>query len=214
MPEAQPAFQYETLAQQHEAAQLGMWTFLATEVLFFGGLIVGYCVYRFGYPADFAEAGRHTKIVIGSLNTAILLTSSFLVAWAATAAKLDFGRLAAGLLLGAALLGAVFLACKGYEYRQEFHEHLVPGIDFRFDPAHARGAMLFFMFYFLATGVHALHVVIGLIVLLAIARRAGQGAYSFRYHAPMTVAGLYWHFVDIVWVFLFALIYLTGRSGA
>jgi cytochrome c oxidase subunit III len=214
MPEAQPAFQYATLPQQHEAAQLGMWCFLATEVLFFGGLIVGYFVYRFGYPADFAEAGRHTKIVIGSANTAILLTSSFVVAWAVTAARLDLGRLAAALLVGATLLGALFLALKGYEYLEEFRERLVPTVNFHFDAAYARGALLFFIFYFVATGLHALHVAIGLIVLLAVAARARQGAYSLRYHAPITVAGLYWHFVDIVWVFLFALIYLPGRSGA
>lgn len=146
MHEAHPAFQYATLPQQHDAAQLGMWTFLATEVLFFGGLIVGYFVYRFGYPADFAAAGRHTKIAIGAINTGILLTSSFLVAWAVTAAKLDLGRVAARLLVLATLLGAIFLVLKGYEYLQEFHERLVPGRNFQFDAAHARGAMLFFMF--------------------------------------------------------------------
>jgi cytochrome c oxidase subunit 3 len=213
MPEAQPAFQYATLAQQHEAAQLGMWTFLATEVLFFGGLILAYCVYRLGYPGDFAAAGRHTKIIIGAINTAILLTSSFLVAWAVTAAKVDLGGLAAALLCMAALLGAVFIGLKAYEYLEEYREHLVPAVNFVFDQAHARGAALFFIFYFVATGLHALHVAVGVIVLLVIAQRARQGAYSLRYHAPITVSGLYWHFVDIVWIFLFALIYLPGRSS-
>jgi cytochrome c oxidase subunit III len=97
---------------------------------------------------------------------------------------------------------------------EEYREHLVPAVNFRFAAEHARGALLFFMFYFAATGLHALHVAIGLVVLLTIAVRARQSAYSLRYHAPITVAGLYWHFVDIVWVFLFALIYLLGRSGA
>jgi cytochrome c oxidase subunit III len=214
MPEARPAFQYATLAQQHEAAQLGMWTFLATEVLFFGGLILAYCVYRYGYPDDFAAAGRHTKIVIGALNTAILLTSSFLVAWAVASAKIGFGGVAAALLIAAALLGVLFLGLKGYEYHEEYRERLVPSINFMFDQAHTRGAMLFFMFYFVATGLHAVHVAVGVIVLIVIAWRARQGAYSARYHAPITVAGLYWHFVDVVWIFLFALIYLPGRSGA
>jgi cytochrome c oxidase subunit III len=214
MREAQPAFQYATLAQQHEAAQLGMWTFLATEVLFFGGLILAYCVYRYGYPAAFAEAGRHTKIVIGAVNTAILLTSSFFVAWAVVAARLAMGRVAARLLSAAALLGVFFLALKGYEYREEFREHLVPGTNFDFAAAYARGAELFFIFYFAATGLHALHVAIGIIVLLAIAWRAKGQAYSADYHAPITVAGLYWHFVDAVWISLFALIYLNGRSAA
>jgi cytochrome c oxidase subunit III len=214
MREAQPAFQYATLPQQEEAAQLGMWTFLATEVLFFGGLILAYSVYRYGYASDFAAAGRETKIVIGTLNTAILLTSSFLVAWAVAVVKLGFGRFAAGLLGGAALLGAVFLGLKGYEYWQEYREHLVPAVNFTFEAAHARGAELFYMLYFVLTGLHGLHVAIGVVVLLAIARQASRNAYSARYHAPITVAGLYWHFVDLVWIFLFALIYLPGRSGA
>ncbi len=214
MPEARPAFQYATLAQQHESAQLGMWTFLATEVLFFGGLILAYCVYRYGYPDDFAVAGRHTKIVIGTTNTAILLTSSFLVAWAVAAAKAGGGRLAAGLLVGGAVLGVLFLGLKGYEYHDEYRENLVPALNFAFDAAHSRGAMLFFMFYFVATGLHALHVAIGVIVLAAVSFRARSNAYSAAYHSPITVAGLYWHFVDIVWIFLFPLIYLSGRSGA
>jgi cytochrome c oxidase subunit 3 len=214
MREAQPAFQYATLAQQHEAAQLGMWTFLATEVLFFGGLILAYFVYRYGYPADFAAAGRQTKIVIGSVNTAILLTSSFLVAWGVAAARLGAGGLAFRLLAAAALLGILFLGLKAYEYHEEYRGHLVPAVNFVFDHTYARGAVLFFMFYFVATGLHALHVAVGVIVLLVIGARARQGAYSRRYHAPITVAGLYWHFVDLVWIFLFALIYLPGRSSA
>jgi cytochrome c oxidase subunit 3 len=214
MPEARPAFQYATLPQQHEAAELGMWTFLATEVLFFGGLILAYAVYRFGDPDGFAAAARHTNIIVGTVNTAVLLTSSFLVAWALAVAKLGLGRLAAGLLVAAAALGLLFLGLKGVEYREEFREHLVPALNFQFEAAQARGAELFFVFYFIATGLHALHVGIGLIVLLAIARKAGRGIYSAAYHSPLTAAGLYWHFVDIVWIFLFALIYLPGRSGS
>jgi cytochrome c oxidase subunit III len=214
MPDAQPAFQYSTLPQQHDAAQLGIWVFLATEVLFFGGLILAYCVYRHAYPDDFAAAARHTKIVIGASNTAILLTSSFLVAWAVAAVKIPAGRTAAILLLAAGLLGILFLGLKGYEYREEYREQLVPALNFAFDQAHARGAKLFFMLYFVATGLHALHVAIGVIVLWAIAWRSRQGAYSAVYHAPITVAGLYWHFVDAVWIFLFALIYLPGRNSA
>jgi cytochrome c oxidase subunit III len=213
MPEARPAFQYASLPQQHEAAELGMWTFLATEVLLFGGLILAYCVYRHDYPDDFADAGRHTKIVIGAFNTGILLTSSFLVAWAVAAVKLTLRRVAAALLVAAAVLGVLFLGLKAFEYHEEYQEHLVPALNFAFDEAHARGAVLFFIFYFMATGLHALHVAIGVIALLAIAWRTRQGAYSATYHAPITVMGLYWHFIDIVWIFLFALIYLPGRSG-
>jgi cytochrome c oxidase subunit 3 len=213
MSESKPAVQYATLAQQHEAAELGIWGFLATEVLFFGGLILAYCVYRYGYPAAFAEAARHTKIVIGAANTAVLLTSSFLVAWAVLTARAGQGRLAARLLGFAGMLGLLFLVLKGYEYVREYRDHLVPGMDFQFAPDHLGGASLFFIFYFAATGLHALHVAIGIVILFLIARRAQHGAYSARYHAPLTVAGLYWHFVDVVWIFLFALIYLPGRSG-
>jgi cytochrome c oxidase subunit 3 len=213
MPEAQPAVQFADLRQQHEAAQLGIWAFLATEVLFFGGLIFAYAVYRFGYPADFAAAARHTRIVIGTANTAILLTSSFFVAWAVTAARLREARVAAVLLAAAALLGVAFLGLKALEYALEYREHLVPGMDFVFAAPNARGAELFFLFYFIATGLHAIHVLVGILILAAISRRTGQGAYSEIYHAPLTVAALYWHFVDVVWIFLFALIYLPGRSA-
>lgn len=213
MPEPQPAFQFVDMRQQQDVAQLGMWVFIATEVLFFGGLILSYTVYRTGYPDAFAEAARHTKIIIGTANTAILLTSSFLVAWAVTAARLRESRFAAWLLWAAAVLGIIFLALKGIEYGEEYHEHLLPGLGFDFPGPQAHPVHLFFSFYFVATGLHAVHVAIGIIVLIVIGLRAHQRAYSDQYHSPITVAGLYWHFVDMVWVFLFALIYLPGRSG-
>lgn len=213
MPDAQPALQFVDMRQQHDVAQLGMWVFLATEVLFFGGLILSYCVYRNAYPAAFAEAARHTKIVIGTANTAILLTSSFLVAWAVTIVKLSQPRFAAVLLWAAGLLGLVFLVLKGIEYRMEYDEHLLPGLDFSYPGAQARAVRLFFSFYIVATGLHAVHVAVGIVALGVIGARARQRAYSDAYHSPVTVAGLYWHFVDMVWIFLFALIYLPGRSG-
>lgn len=213
MRETRPVLPYVTLAQQHDAAQLGMWTFLANEVLFFGGLILAYCVYRYGYPAEFAEAGRHTKIGIGTFNTAILLTSSFLVAWAVSAAKADAGTHASRLLVGAAALGVLFLGLKGFEYLEEYRENLVPGLNFASGPLPVRGSELFFVFYFTATGLHAIHLAVGVAVLLVIAWKARHGAYSAQFHSPITAASIYWHFVDAVWIFLFALIYLMGRSG-
>jgi cytochrome c oxidase subunit III len=213
MPDAHPAFQFVDMRQQHDVARLGMWVFLATEVLFFGGLVLCYSAYRTGYPAGFADAARHTKIIIGTANTAILLTSSFLVAWAVSAARLQESRFAALLLWAAALLGAVFLVLKGVEYNAEFNEHLLPGFGFAFSGPHIHAANLFFSFYLIATGLHAVHVAVGIGVLLIIGLRARQRAYSDLYHSPITVAGLYWHFVDLVWIFLFALIYLPGRSG-
>jgi cytochrome c oxidase subunit III len=212
MPDVQPTFQFVDLRQQHDVARLGIWVFLATEVLFFGGLILSYCVYRTTYSAGFAEAARHTKIIIGASNTAILLTSSFLVAWAVTVARLRESRFAALLLWLAALLGVIFLGLKGVEYRMEYREHLLPGVDFTFSGSEAHAVHLFYSFYLVATGLHAVHVGIGIAVLAIIGQRAYHRAYSDDYHSPITVAGLYWHFVDLVWIFLFALIYLPGRS--
>jgi cytochrome c oxidase subunit 3 len=213
MPESRLAEHFVDLRQQQDVAEAGIWVFLATEVLFFGGLILAYCVYRSTYPVGFAEAAHHTKIIIGTANTAILLTSSFLVAWAVAITRLGEARFAALLLWSAALLGIVFIALKGVEYTMEYHEHLLPGLGFDFPGTHAREAHLFFSFYIVATGLHAVHVAIGIAVLGVIGWRARQRAYSGEYHSPVTVAGLYWHFVDLVWVFLFALIYLPGRSG-
>jgi cytochrome c oxidase subunit 3 len=212
MPEPQPAMQFVDLRQQHDVAQLGMWVFLSTEVLFFGGLILAYCVYRTGHPEGFAEAARHTKIVIGTANTAVLLTSSFLVAWAVTAARAGAGQLGGVLLWAAAALGVLFLMLKGMEYRMEYDEQLVPGVNFAVAGPNAGAIGLFFAFYFVATGLHAVHVAVGILVLCAIGLRSSKGVYSAHYHAPITVAGLYWHFIDVVWIFLFALIYLPGRS--
>jgi cytochrome c oxidase subunit III len=213
MPEARPASQFVDLRQQHDVAQLGIWVFLATEVLFFGGLILAYCVYRGAYPAAFAEAAHHTKIVIGTANTAILLTSSFLVAWAVAATRLREARFAALLLWAAALLGIVFVVLKGVEYSREYQEHLLPGFGFDFPGPQAHQVHLFFAFYIIATGLHAVHVAVGIAVLVVVGLRARQRAYSDVYNSPVVVAGLYWHFVDLVWIFLFALIYLPGRSG-
>jgi cytochrome c oxidase subunit 3 len=213
MPDIRVAEQFVDMRQQQDVAQLGIWVFLATEVLFFGGLILAYCVYRSTYPTGFAEAAHHTKIIIGTANTAILLTSSFLVAWAVTITRLREARFAALLLWAAALLGLVFIALKGVEYAMEYREHLLPGLGFDFPGMHAHAAHLFFSFYIVATALHAVHVGIGIVALIVIGWRARQRSYSDSYHSPVTVAGLYWHFVDLVWVFLFALIYLPGRSG-
>jgi cytochrome c oxidase subunit 3 len=212
MSDPQPAFQFVDMRQQQDVAQLGMWVFLATEVLFFGGLILVYCVYRTGYPEGFAEAARHTRIVIGTANTAILLTSSFLVAYGVTVARLNESRFAAWLLWAAAFLGVVFLGLKAVEYIIEYREHLLPGLGFAFSGPQSNAVHLFFSFYLVATGLHAVHVAVGIGALAAIGLRASQNRYTDQYHSPITVAGLYWHFVDLVWIFLFALIYLPGRS--
>jgi cytochrome c oxidase subunit III len=213
MPEIDAvAPQFVSAGHRDETAELGMWVFIASEVLLFGGLILGYFVYRHGYPAAFAAASRHTDIVIGTTNTAILLTSSFLVACAVDAASEEKQKAVALLLSGAILLGLAFIVLKGFEYSDEYRDHLVPGLDFGFDAAHAGGAQLFFVFYFVATAIHALHMVVG-IGLLAILARLNYRSPGKRHRAALHSAALYWHFVDAAWIFLFALIYLPGRSS-
>jgi cytochrome c oxidase subunit 3 len=214
MPELAPAPQFADLDQQSEVAQLGMWIFLSTEVLFFGGLFMLYYAYRFGYPAGFAEAARHTNLPIGAINTAVLLTSSFTVAWAVVSAKADAGKAATILLAIAALLGLVFLGLKAIEYLEEYRERLVPGLAFDYSGPERGAVELFFVFYFIATGLHAIHLMIGIAALLIVAWRSAHSEPSCKYANTVTVTGLYWHFVDIIWIFLFALIYLPGRNGA
>jgi cytochrome c oxidase subunit 3 len=170
-------------------------------------------VYRSANPSGFAEAARHTRIVIGAVNTAVLLTSSFLVAWAVGTARAGEGKMAGILLWIAVAFGVAFLALKGIEYRLEYDERLLPGVAFATSGANAPAVYLFFSFYIVATGLHAVHVAVGIAVLAIIGRQAYRRHYSERYHAPITIAGLYWHFVDVVWIFLFALIYLPGRAS-
>jgi cytochrome c oxidase subunit 3 len=209
-----PQMQFATLAQQGDTAQLGMWVFIATEVMFFGVLFFAYTVYRVSYPEQFRLAGHDTKILLGSINVAILLTSSLTMVLSINAAKEQRDRLAAGLLLATALLGLAFIGVKGYEYLLDYEAQSVPRLDYAFKPGQRGPTELFWMFYFIATGVHAIHLSIGVVLVLIMAWRARRGAFSPAYCAPLEVVGLYWSFVDIVWVFLFAAIYPLGRVGA
>ena len=213
MPDPRSVLPFADLEQQQNAAELGMWVFLGSELLLFGALLLGYWVYRFGYADGFADATRHTNIVIGAANTAILLTSSFMVAWAVSLVRVDESGLASLLFGLAAIAGLLFLVLKGFEYHDEYREHLVPGLDFRFDAPDGGIVRIFFVYYFVATGLHAIHITIGIVLLGAMAWRSRFGCYSPAYHAPPAMVALYWHFVDVIWIFLFALIYLPGRSS-
>lgn len=194
-----------------QTAQLGMWIFLATELLFFGGLFVAYLYGRSHWPLGFAAAGRHTDVVLGTVNTAVLLSSSALVALAAACGGQGRRRPWPPVLMGlAAALGIAFLAIKGMEYRQEWLQGLFPGPGFAL--AGQGGAELFFMLYFLTTGLHALHLLIGIVLMAAFAAgSAWQAPWSSQ--RRLEVAGLYWHFVDIVWILLYPLLYLMGRGS-
>ena len=205
--------QFDDLEQQTEAAHMGMWLFLSTEILFFGGLFGAYTVYRVSYPAAFAAASKELLMWAGAADTAILLLSSFAVAMAVHAAQTGALRLLAFLLLTAAAVGALFLCLHGYEYYKDYAEHHVPGLSFRYDggEAPANQVQLFFILYFVMTGLHSLHVIIGVVSLAVLAVQAWRGKFSKDYYNPIEVGGLYWHFVDIVWVFLFPLLYLVAR---
>jgi cytochrome c oxidase subunit 3 len=202
---------FDDLEQQRGAAQLGMWVFLATEVLFFGGLFLGYTVYRTNYPQTFAAASHHTEVVLGGVNTAILLFSSTLMALAVRAAELKQRKRLVWLLLGTAFFGTIFMAIKGFEYHKDFVDHLIPGADFEWHEANPAQAQIFFWLYFAMTGLHAIHVTVGIFVMLVLALLARFGKFTAGHHTPVEIAGLYWHFVDIVWIFLFPLLYLAGH---
>lgn len=202
---------FDSLEQQYAAASLGMWVFLATEVLFFGGLFLVYLVYRLSYPQEFGEASRTLDLFWGATNTVVLITSSLTMALAVAAAQAD-NRSRTVLFLGVTMvLGAAFLGVKAVEYTHKFAEHHVPGPGFTFEGQHPEHAQIFFSLYFVMTGLHALHMVIGLGVLAAMAIMARRGRFSAAYSTPVEVAGLYWHFVDIIWIFLFPLLYLISR---
>jgi cytochrome c oxidase subunit III len=206
-----PAEQFETLEQQQDASRLGIWTFLATEVLFFGGLFLGYIVYRHAYPYDFALASRHTNVLYGTLNTAILLTSSLWMALAVNAAEAGRDKLVVRFLALTILFASGFMGVKAMEYTEDFREHLVPGKSFA--NLGAPKAELFFYFYWAMTGLHAFHVLVGIGVLSFLAFQASKRRYTPEYHNPVEVGGLYWHFVDIVWIFLYPLLYLIDRHA-
>ncbi len=205
---------FDDADQQFEASTLGMWTFLITEIMFFGGLFLGYIVYRSLYPQAFAEASTLLDYRLGAINTAVLICSSLTMVLAVRAAQLGQRRQLIIFLMLTIVLGSSFLVNKGFEYSHKFHEHLVPGPNFGpshplTDPHHSQ---LFFSFYFGMTGLHALHMVIGIGILAVLVYQSWRGRFSSEYFAPVDITGLYWHFVDIVWIFLFPLLYLISRT--
>ena len=205
------AHQFDSLEQQTEATTLGMWVFLVTEVLFFGGLFMVYTVYRHWYPDAFAAASHTLDITLGTINTAVLITSSLTMALAVHSAQLGQRKLIMIFLLATMALGGVFLGIKGIEYYSKFVEHHVPGPSFHFEEAQfAAHAQIFFSLYFLMTGLHALHMIIGFGIMLFMLGWTWRGTITAEYYGPIEIAGLYWHFVDIVWIFLFPLLYLLG----
>jgi len=255
------AEQFDDLEQQEETATVGMWTFLATEVLFFGGLFVAYIVYRTAYPEAFAEASHHNNLLLGSINTAVLLTSSLTMALAVHAAQLGNRKRLLTFLFITLLFGFAFLGVKAVEYSEHIAEGFFPGARFKarssvmadqraetppgFGPRQSSAALewarpsesgrglpqsktlarradrisgfgseLFFVLYFAMTGLHGLHVLVGCGVLGVMFWLARKSRFSPRYHTPVEITGLYWHFVDVVWVFLYPMFYLVAGRPA
>ena len=202
------AHHFETIEKQDHAVRLGMWLFLGTEVLLFAGLFLGYSVYRHFYHATFHAASRTLDLSLGTLNTVVLITSSFTVAMAFYAIKKGKTALCASMLVVTILFALTFLGVKTIEYSHKFAEGALPGKFYQFHEVTGPGANLFFTVYFLATGLHAFHVIVGMSILIWVLARVLKGHFSPSYYVPVELGGLYWHLVDLVWIFLFPLLYL------
>ncbi len=206
-------FQFDTLEQQRLSSTFGMWIFLATEILFFGGLFTAYLVFRNTYPAAWSEASAEMKFWFGTINTGILLCSSLTMAMAVHSAQVGKRNRIVLFMALTLALGAAFLVLKGFEYHAEYVEHHVPGAQFEMpkgstDPRHSE---IFFGLYFTMTGLHAVHMTAGLLVGIFVLYFGWRGHYGPEYHNPLENFGLYWHFVDVIWIFLYPLLYLVGK---
>ena len=229
-----PALQhhFENMEQQREAGTLGMWVFLVTEIMFFGGMFLAYTLYRSLYPAAFASASNHLDITLGAVNTGVLILSSFTMAMAVYFTQVGNRRPQILCLVLTLILGLTFLGIKAVEYKAKWDDHLIPGHLFASNPfgpvvaehgdedphklhllgnATVRQVEMFYWIYFAMTGMHALHMIIGAGLITFLLIFSLKGRFDPEYHSPVEVIGLYWHFVDIVWIFLFPLLYLLGR---
>jgi cytochrome c oxidase subunit III len=215
--------QFSDAKQQKNAASLGMWLFLVTEIMFFGGMFCAYLIYRLEHFNAFAAASQQLSIKMGAFNTAVLIVSSLTVVLGVKAAEAGKRKLLVGYLLVTVLLGLTFLVVKGFEYREKFERHHVPGSTFSFTDkfddngkqiqVSSKEAELFFSLYFVMTGMHALHMIIGCGLFSVLAFLAWKGHYTPSYFTPVENAGLYWHLVDIIWIYLFPLLYLISRHS-
>lgn len=220
MDDTRPAYlahHFEHLEQQKQSATLGIWLFLITEVMFFGGLFLGYIIYRGMYPEAWHLGSSKLDVMLGTVNTVILILSSLTMALSVRSAQIGRRKQCANYLLLTIIFGTAFLGIKAIEYSGKFfpgpdaHYFLIPGKDFFVDSPFSNGVQIFFSFYFTMTGMHAIHMIIGIGILFWLYVKALKGDFHENYYNPVEVTGLYWHFVDIVWIFLFPLLYLIGR---
>jgi cytochrome c oxidase subunit 3 len=230
-----PALQhhFENMEQQREAGTLGMWVFLVTEIMFFGGMFLSYTLYRTQYPAAFASASNHLDLTLGAVNTVVLILSSLTMALAVYSAQTGKRRNLIVCLVLTIVLGLTFLGIKAVEYHDKYVDHLIPGQLIPGNPfnpavqehgtpydkhklhllpgATVKNVEMFYWIYFAMTGMHAVHMIIGVGIMLVLLYASWKGRYGPEYHSPVEISGLYWHFVDIIWIFLFPLLYLLGR---
>ncbi|HZZ42602.1 MAG TPA: cytochrome c oxidase subunit 3 [Tepidisphaeraceae bacterium] len=211
-PDTYPSEQFQEKRQQDEAATLGMWAFLATEILFFGALFASFYIYRLRWPESFADGATQLKWYLGTINTAVLLASSYCMALAVHHARHGDSKKLIRFLLLTILFGVMFLIIKGSEYVIEYKELLIPALNY--SPISPDGqhrlpqVPLFMTFYFVMTAIHALHMLVGLTLLLILVFLARRQKFTAHYHNPVEIIGLYWHFVDMVWVFIYPTLYL------
>jgi cytochrome c oxidase subunit 3 len=203
---------FETLEQQHEASTLGMWVFLVTEVMFFGGLLTAYLVYRVWYPEAWSEGSLELDILLGGFNTVVLIGSSLTMAMAVRSAQVGAPRATVRWLILTMALGLTFLVVKFFEYKHKWELNHIPGPNFEFEGPHGPQVQIFLSLYFGLTGLHALHMIVGVSILAVITWMAHRRRFSPEWYTPVELSGLYWHFVDIVWIFLFPLLYLVDRA--
>lgn len=214
---------FADMEQQRDASTLGMWLFLGTEIMFFGGMFCAYLVYRYWYFNEFALGSRSLDIWLGTINTVVLICSSLTVALGVRAAQLGKRKSLVVLLLLTLVFGFAFLGIKGIEWYDKYKEHHIPGASFDATdlttqpgfpriPIDQHHEQTYFSLYFAMTGLHALHMIIGIGIFLVVTFYAWKGRYTPEYHTPVEIAGLYWHFVDIVWIYLFPLLYLIDRK--
>ncbi|MGE0104365.1 MAG: cytochrome c oxidase subunit 3 family protein [Blastocatellales bacterium] len=210
------AHHFVNMDQQKEAGTIGMWIFLLTELMFFGGLFLAYAIFRATYPDGFLQGSHLLSVPLGGLNTIVLIVSSLTMALAVYYSQMGDRKKLVGFLSITLVLGLVFLVVKYFEYKEKFEHHLFPALGwYNPDPSHLAvqyqpQVRVFLWIYFAMTGLHALHMIIGAGILLTLIIMAQKGRFTREYNSPIEISGLYWHFVDIVWIFLFPLLYLTG----
>ena len=210
MTEHVVAEHFESSAQAYESSKLGLWLFLVTEILMFGGLFVIYIVNRALYPEMFQEASHHLNVALGATNTVVLICSSFTMAMAVNLTRLNKNAQAQKMLLLTLLFAACFMVIKYFEYTHKIHEGLVPGGLFHYEGEHHPKMQLYFSLYFLMTGLHGTHVFVGMCLIFWVYLKSRSGVLSSSYYTPVELVGLFWHLVDLIWIYLFPLLYLIG----